>query len=239
MTLPRYSAKLTACMDLRRNRPLIMRKALYEKRLLTYPRTDSKYITSDMQDAQRNSLPGFVRCFPYAGREAASRPYKGLRQQQSNRPPRYLPPAEFLKAGFASLADSETKLMTLVCAKLLCAAAAPYAYEAVTAVFTCGGYTFTAKGRTTLCEGWREIERLSRAASEEQDEDAERKRFCPAYEGQTFEIPQRRSPSVTRSPQKHIPKIRFCPLWRTRARGNAGGRGTQGIRHHRDAGGYH
>ena len=32
-----------------------------------------------------------------------------------------LPTAEFLKAGFASLADSETKLMTLVCAKLLCA----------------------------------------------------------------------------------------------------------------------
>ena len=37
------------------------------------------------------------------------------------------------------------------------------------------GYTFTAQGKTTLCEGWREIEKLSGAASEEQDEDAERK----------------------------------------------------------------
>ncbi len=67
---------------------------------------------------------------------------------------------------------------------------APYAYEAVTAVFTCGGYTFTAKGRTTLCEGWREIEKLSRAASEEQDEDAEPETVLPPLtEGQTFDNP--------------------------------------------------
>ena len=119
-----------------------------------------------------------------------------------------LPTAEFLKTGFSSLTDSETKLMTLVCAKLLCAAAAPYEYEAVTAVISCGGYTFTAKGKTTLCEGWREIEKLSRAASEEQDEDAEPETVLPPLaEGQTFD-----------SPRKHIPKIRFCPLWRTRAR---------------------
>ena len=111
-----------------------------------------------------------------------------------------LPTAEFVKTGFSSLAESEKKLMTLVCAKLLCAVAAPYEYEAVTAVFTCGGYTFTAKGRTTLCEGWREIERLSRAASGEQDEDAER------------------SPNVTRSPQRHLPKIRYFRLWRVRER---------------------
>ena len=99
-----------------------------------------------------------------------------------------LPTAEFVKTGFSSLAESEKKLMTLVCAKLLCAVAAPYEYEAVTAVFTCGGYTFTAKGRTTLCEGWREIERLSRAASGEQDEDAEPEAVLPPLaEGQTFE----------------------------------------------------
>ena len=59
-----------------------------------------------------------------------------------------------------------------------------------TAVFTCGGYTFTAKGRTTLCEGWREIERLSRAASGEQDEDAEPEAVLPPLaEGQTFDNP--------------------------------------------------
>ena len=52
------------------------------------------------------------------------------------------------------------------------------------------GYTFTAKGKTTLCEGWCEIEKLSRAASEEQDEDAEPETVLPPLaEGQTFDNP--------------------------------------------------
>lgn len=60
--------------------------------------------------------------------------------------------AEFLKTDFSSLTDSETKLMTPVRAKLPCATAAPYEYEVVMAVISCGGYTFTVRGKTTLCE---------------------------------------------------------------------------------------
>ena len=151
-------------------------QALYEKRLLTYPRTDSKYITSDMQDSTKELITGLCSLLPfmrYVKLQAdLTRVCDNSKVTDHHA---ILPTAEFLKAGFSSLADSEIKLMTLVCAKLLCAAAAPYEYEAVTAAISCGGYTFTAKGKTTLCEGWREIEKLSRAASEEQDEDAERK----------------------------------------------------------------
>ena len=151
-------------------------QALYEKRLLTYPRTDSKYITSDMQDSTKELITGLCSLLPfmrYVKLQAdLTRVCDNSKVTDHHA---ILPTAEFLKTGFSSLTDSETKLMTLVCAKLLCAAAAPYEYEAVTAVISCGGYTFTAKGKTTLCEGWREIEKLSRAASEEQDEDAERK----------------------------------------------------------------
>ena len=176
-------------MDLRRKQTLDYAQALYEKRLLTYPRTDSKYITSDMQDSTKELITGLCSLLPFMRDVKLQADL--IRVCDNSKVTDHhaiLPTAEFLKAGFASLADSETKLMTLVCAKLLCAAAAPYAYEAVTAVFTCGGYTFTAKGRTTLCEGWREIERLSRAASEEQDEDAEPEAVLPPLtEGQTFE----------------------------------------------------
>ena len=45
----------------------------------------------------------------------------------------------------------------LVCCKLLCAVAAPHVYEAVTATFTCAGNTFTAKGKTILTPGWKEL----------------------------------------------------------------------------------
>ena len=151
-------------------------QALYEKRLLTYPRTDSKYITSDMQRSTKELITGLCSLLPFM-RDVKLQADLTRVCDNSKVTDHHaiLPTAEFLKAGFSSLADSEIKLMTLVCAKLLCAAAAPYEYEAVTAAISCGGYTFTAKGKTTLCEGWREIEKLSRAASEEQDEDAERK----------------------------------------------------------------
>ena len=166
-------------------------QALYEKRLLTYPRTDSKYITSDIQDSTKELITGLCSLLPFM-RDVKLQADLTRVCDNSKVTDHHaiLPTAEFLKAGFSSLADSETKLMTLVCAKLLCAAAAPYEYEAVTAAISCGGYTFTAKGKTTLCEGWREIEKLSRAASEEQDEAAEPETVLPPLaEGQTFDNP--------------------------------------------------
>lgn len=166
-------------------------QALYEKRLLTYPRTDSKYITSDMEGSTKELITGLCAALPFMqGVKLQADLARICDNSKVTDHHAILPTAEFVKTGFSSLAESEKKLMTLVCAKLLCAVAAPYEYEAVTAVFTCGGYTFTAKGRTTLCEGWREIERLSRAASGEQDEDAEPEAVLPPLaEGQTFDNP--------------------------------------------------
>ena len=69
-----------------------------------------------------------------------------------------LPTAEFVKQGFTGLAESECKLMNLVCSKLLCAIAAPHEYETVTAVFSCAGNEFTAKGKTVLAPGWKRYE---------------------------------------------------------------------------------
>ena len=158
---------------------------------MTYPRTDSKYITSDMEGSTKELITGLCAALPFMqGVKLQADLARICDNSKVTDHHAILPTAEFLKTGFSSLTDSETKLMTLVCAKLLCAAAAPYEYEAVTAVISCGGYTFTAKGKTTLCEGWREIEKLSRAASEEQDEDAEPETVLPPLaEGQTFDNP--------------------------------------------------
>ena len=166
-------------------------QALYEKRLLTYPRTDSKYITSDMQRSTKELITGLCSLLPFVQDVKLQADLARICDNSKVTDHHaILPTAEFVKTGFSSLTDSETKLMTLVCAKLLCAAAAPYEYEAVTAVFSCAGQEFTAKGKTTLCEGWREIEKLSRAASEEQDEDAEPEAVLPPLaEGQTFDNP--------------------------------------------------
>ncbi len=71
---------------------------------------------------------------------------------------------EFVQKGFDGLAEGEKKLLSLVCCKLLCAVAAPHVYEAVTATFTCAGNTFTAKGKTILTPGWKELDRRFKAS---------------------------------------------------------------------------
>ena len=61
-----------------------------------------------------------------------------------------------------------------MCCKLLCAVAPAHEYEAVTAVFTCAGHEFTAKGKTVLAAGWKDIDRRFRASLKtDADEDGE------------------------------------------------------------------
>ena len=80
-------------------------------------------------------------------------------------------------------------LMSLVCCKLLCAVAAPQEYETVTAVFDCGGKSFTAKGKTILTAGWKDIDARFRAALKAKpDEDGAEDAALPELaEGQIFE----------------------------------------------------
>ena len=99
-----------------------------------------------------------------------------------------IPTLELEKADLSELTVGERNTLLLVCRELLCAAAEPYMYEAVTAAFDCGGHTFTAKGRRILSEGWREIDRIFRASLKEQPEDEAEPIPLPNFtEGQTFD----------------------------------------------------
>ena len=83
----------------------------------------------------------------------------------------------------------------LICCKLLCAAASPYIYEAVTASFKCGGYIFTAKGKRVLDEGWKAFERLFRDSLKNKPEDSDDDTDLPELaQGMIYE---RASASVT------------------------------------------
>ena len=170
---------------------LDLAQSLYEKRLLTYPRTDSSFLTDDMGGTAADIIALLCEKLPFmAGADFTPEIAKVLDSKKVSDHHAIIPTMELAKADPDALPESEKNILTLAGARLLFATAEPHIYEAVTAVFTCGGYTFTAKGRTTLCEGWREIERLSRAASGEQDEDAEPEAVLPPLaEGQTFDNP--------------------------------------------------
>ena len=107
-----------------------------------------------------------------------------------------IPTMELAKADLAALPESERNILTLAGARLLMACAAPHIFEAVTAVFSCAGQEFTAKGKTVLAEGWKGFERrfmatLKKKADTEDDEENALSLDVPPFaEGQTFDNPQ-------------------------------------------------
>ena len=114
-----------------------------------------------------------------------------------------IPTAEFVKQVFAGLAESECKLMSLVCSKLLCAIAAPHEYETVTAVFSCAGNEFTAKGKTVLVPGWKEIDQRFRSTLKADTEEEVLNTLPELAEGQSFSVIANVSEHFTSPPKAY------------------------------------
>ena len=163
-------------------------QSLYEKKLLTYPRTDSRYLTSDMAETAScvihlaAKLPPFDSCTDFFPLMEAMISDKEVSDHHA-----IIPTMEIEKADIKALPLGERNLFLLVCCKLLCASAEPYVYEAVTATFDCGGHSFAAKGKRILSKGWREIDRIFRAFLKEKPADGDSDTLPDFTEGQTFD----------------------------------------------------
>ena len=163
-------------------------QTLYEKKLLTYPRTDSRYLTSDMAETAScvihlaAKVPPFDKCSSFYPLVELMVSYKDVTDHHA-----IIPTMETGKADISALPVGERNLFLLVCCRLLCAAANPYEYETVTASFECGGHTFTAKGKHILSEGWLEIERIFRSSLKEKPKDEDGGADLPELmEGETY-----------------------------------------------------
>ena len=164
-------------------------QSLYEKKLLTYPRTDSRYLTVDMTETASVVLhlaarvPPFDACPEFFPDVAALVNDKEVSDHHA-----LIPTLELEKADVPGLPVGERNILLLVCCKLLCAAAEPFVYEAVTATFDCGGHTFTTKGKQVLSQGWRTIQEVFHSSLKEKPKDEDAEDVLPALtEGQAFE----------------------------------------------------
>ena len=133
-------------------------QSLYEKRLITYPRTDSRFLTEDMAA----SLPGLVTDTGKAF--AVEEPFPIHVQQVINGSKvtdhhALLPTKSMAKADLAALPAGERNILRLIAARLLCAVGEPYRYAETVLTTTCAGEEFSAKGKVVLDEGWKSIER--------------------------------------------------------------------------------
>ena len=177
---------------------------LYEKKLLTYPRTDSQYLTEDMGQTAQHLVSDLLELLPFA-QELDLTPEVGriLNSKKVSDHHAIIPTSEFVKQGFTGLAESESKLMNLVCSKLLCAVAAPHEYETVTAVFSCAGNEFTAKGKTVLVPGWKEIDQRFRSNLKADTEEEVLNTLPEPAEGQSFSVMANVSEHFTSPPKAY------------------------------------
>ena len=176
---------------------LDLAQALYEKKLLTYPRTDSSYLTDDMGGTAAQIAALLAGKLPFMqGADFTPEISRLLDSKKVSDHHAIIPTMELAKADLAALPESERNILTLAGARLLMACAAPHIFEAVTAVFSCAGQIFTAKGKTVLAEGWKGLERrfmatLKKKADTEDDEENALSLDVPPFaEGQTFDNPQ-------------------------------------------------
>ena len=172
---------------------LDLAQTLYEKRLLTYPRTDSAFLTDDMGETAAKTVTMLSGKLPFMeGAEFTPDVSQTLDSSKVSDHHAIIPTMELAKTDLSTLPESERNILTLVGARLLFAAAEPHIFEAVTAVFSCAGTEFTARGKTVLAGGWKDLERRYRATlkGKPDPEDMEEENTLPELsEGQTFTSP--------------------------------------------------
>ena len=145
-------------------------QALYEKKLVTYPRTDSRYLTEDMAAGLLGLVMDTAVAFGFRG----AIPVHGKQVINSKKVSDHhaiLPTQSVAGADLSSLPAGEASILRLIAARLLAAVGEPYRYAETTVQFECAGQTFMAKGRTVLDEGWKAVERVILGNSAEKVEE--------------------------------------------------------------------
>ena len=156
-------------------------QALYEKKLVTYPRTDSRFLSEDME----SGLPDLVRQtaahFGVTG-EIPIHAGQVINSKKIGDHHAILPTRSMVKADLSSLPAGEGHILRLIAARLLAAVGEPYRYAETTVQMECAGQAFVAKGKTVLAEGWKAVEQavLGNAA----EKDKEKLELLPEVQGQ-------------------------------------------------------
>lgn len=137
-------------------------QSLYEKKLTTYPRTDSCYITDDdeeMLEELTEALERFFDITPEDVDEAVPRTRRTVNREKVTDHHAILPTRSMLQADLEALPKGEQNVLKLIIARTLMAVNKPFRYLETLLTTECAGEEFTAKGKEILEEGWKAVER--------------------------------------------------------------------------------
>ena len=181
-------------------------QSLYEKKLCTYPRTDSQYLSDDMEQTAGNVIEAIFGSILFEENRMFNPDIKRvLNSKKVTDHHAIIPTMEIAKADLAALPETERKILSLVANRLLCATGEKHLYETVKAELSCGGYTFAASGKSVLKNGWKDFEdAFKRSFKTMEDKEQEDKKLPELSKGQTFDGVQTKISEHYTTPPKHF-----------------------------------
>ena len=182
-------------------------QALYEKKLCTYPRTDSRYLTSDMAEGLPVLVNLVANAMPFRkGIAISCDAAQVINDKKVTDHHAVIPTRNIQGADLSGLPAGEKAVLELVALRLLCAVAQPYTFAETAVVVECAGSEFTAKGRTVKNQGWRAMDAAYRASMKnaEPEKDTEDKALPELAEGQELPVSGAAVKEGKTTPPKHF-----------------------------------
>ena len=128
-------------------------QSLYEKKLITYPRTDSRFITEDMENGLSEILETTQK---FINKELAEVETKQIiNNKKVTDHHAILPTKEIAGTNVSELPSGELAILNLICQRLLVSVSKPHIFEETTVELACGSLPFKAKEKTVLSKGWK------------------------------------------------------------------------------------
>ena len=128
-------------------------QSLYEKKLITYPRTDSRFITEDMENGLSEILETTQK---FINKELAEVETKQIiNNKKVTDHHAILPTKEIASTNVSELPSGELAILNLICQRLLVSVSKPHIFEETAVELACGSLPFKAKGKTVLSKGWK------------------------------------------------------------------------------------
>ncbi len=178
---------------------------LYDSKLATYPRTDSQYLTEDMEESAKKIIGIIKSKLEFAENIAYEPDIKPvMNNKKVSDHHAIIPTVSIEKADLSKLTDTDKKVFYMIAARLLSATSSVHTYESTSVKLDCGGTEFSAKGRSIVKQGFKTVEQRFMSYIKCKNEDEKQEPVLPELnEGNSYKISADISEHYTQPPKPY------------------------------------
>ena len=189
-------------------------QSLYEKKLVTYPRTDSQYLSDDMEGTAKNVIEAIFNSLLFEQNIMFNPDIKRiLNSKKVTDHHAIIPTMEIIKQDLKVIPESEMKILSLCANRLLCATGEKHIYNSTKAELTCNEIVFKVSGKEVWKNGWKEFDdffKNSYKTTEDKSDAEEEKKLPELREGMMIAVEQTKVSEHFTQPPKHYTDVIFC-----------------------------